>query len=252
MKSISKSGRLLLVSFATVVLCGCVLMQPMRTVRYVKYPVKKGDTLYEIAKRFDVSTSELMRVNKLNDPYALKLGQLVKVPYFDAPGASSKPATADGYKPVSMPAPNKNSMNTVKLTRAKKHVGNLHWPVKTGNLSSTFGRRWFSFHEGIDIRASNGTPIYSAHDGTVVYSGSGLKGYGNLVIVRGDAILTVYAHNRSNKVRVGQKVDKGDIIAYVGDTGKATGPHLHFETRIKDSSGLNVAVDPLVFYGTSA
>ena len=74
-------------------------------------------------------------------------------------------------------------------------------------------------------------------------------GYGNLVIVRGEHILTVYGHNSRLRVSRGERVDRGDLLAYVGESGNASGPHLHFETRIWDPgvSGY-VAVDPRVFY----
>jgi murein DD-endopeptidase MepM/ murein hydrolase activator NlpD len=115
-------------------------------------------------------------------------------------------------------------------------------------VSSRFGQRWSDFHEGIDIKASEGTPIYAAHSGTVVYSSNGLRGYGNMIVLKGEGLLTVYGHNRKNRVKVGDLVKIGDHIADLGKTGKATGPHLHFETRVKDASGQNIAVDPFVFF----
>ena len=140
------------------------------------------------------------------------------------------------------------SVKTVRLATARKYIGRLLWPVPHSALSSNFGQRWSEFHEGIDIRAPEGTPIYAAHSGQVVYSNDGLRGYGNLIVLKGDGILTVYGHNRKNRVSRGEFVQAGDQIADVGQSGKATGPHLHFETRVKDPTGKNVAVDPLVFF----
>lgn len=145
-------------------------------------------------------------------------------------------------------APDSDSIKSIKLSQAKKYIGGLRWPVRNGYIISYFGKRWGNFHEGIDLSAPEGTPIVAAHDGEVVYSGDGLNGYGNLIVIKADGILTVYGHNRRNRADVGDKVKKGDHIGDVGQTGKATGPHVHFEIRIKNAKGLNVAVDPLVFY----
>jgi murein DD-endopeptidase MepM/ murein hydrolase activator NlpD len=111
---------------------------------------------------------------------------------------------------------------------------------------SGFGPRKRSFHDGIDIAAKSGTPVYASHNGVVAFSGSGLTGYGKLVIIRGDdKLYTVYAHNRKIFVRRGQRVKRGQQIAQVGSTGKSSGPHLHFEVRMKDSRGRVVALDPI-------
>jgi len=107
-------------------------------------------------------------------------------------------------------------------------------------VASAFGARGRSFHDGIDISAPRGTPVRAAADGEVVYSDS-LRGYGNVIIVRHrDGFATVYAHNERNEVRTGQRVRRGEVIGTVGDSGRATGPNLHFEVR-QD----NVAHDPL-------
>lgn len=98
-------------------------------------------------------------------------------------------------------------------------------------------------HDGIDIKAKEGTPIYVAEAGTVVYADDRLSGYGKLVIVRhGRNLFTAYAHNQRNLVRKGAKVRRGEEIAKVGHTGRASGPHLHFEVRHGST-----AVDPLAY-----
>lgn len=108
------------------------------------------------------------------------------------------------------------------------------WPV-SGRITSSFGARenplhgGKDFHSGVDISASTGTPIRATADGVVSFSGwSG--GSGNLIVIEhGLGYSTFYAHNRTNLVKVGQQVKRGDIIAYSGATGNATGPHLHYE-----------------------
>ena len=91
-------------------------------------------------------------------------------------------------------------------------------------------------HEGVDIAAPQGSEIHAAADGEVVYSGNGIRGYGNVVIVRHpDGFLTVYAHNLQNRVQKGERVARGQVVGTVGQTGHATAPHLHFEVRFGDA-----------------
>ena len=113
------------------------------------------------------------------------------------------------------------------------------WPVH-GVLTSNYGWRWGRMHEGIDIAVSNGTPVVAAAAGTVIVAGW-MGGYGNLVVVdHGGGVSTAYGHNTSVAVGVGQQVAQGQLIAYSGNTGHSTGPHVHFEVRINGA-----AVDPL-------
>lgn len=113
-----------------------------------------------------------------------------------------------------------------------RYKGAWRWPLKAGVVSSEFGKRWGGYHNGIDIAADKGKPIYAAAPGEVAYSGSGLRGYGNVVFLRHDqSTISIYAHNKRNKVRKGQKVKRGQLIALLGSTGRSTGPHIHFEIR---------------------
>jgi len=115
------------------------------------------------------------------------------------------------------------------------------WPVN-GTVVSGFGWRWGRMHEGIDISASSGTPIWSAAAGTVIHSGW-LGGYGNLVVVdHGNGLATAYAHASAILVGVGQQVSQGETLSLVGSTGNSSGPHLHFEVRVNGA-----AVDPLFY-----
>lgn len=114
--------------------------------------------------------------------------------------------------------------------------GRFTWPVpQFYKVSSHFGKRNGRNHDGIDIPAPKGTPIVSVDNGVVVYSDNGIRGYGNMIVVaHADEIFTVYAHNKKNKVDKGDRVRKGQQIAEVGNTGRSTGPHLHFEIRVKN------------------
>ena len=106
-------------------------------------------------------------------------------------------------------------------------------PLKgKGSLSSGYGSRWGSFHKGIDIAASAGTPVYAAAGGKVIYSGYNSGGYGKLIIIEhSNGYQTYYAHNSKLYVNVGETVAKGERIAGVGSTGDSTGNHVHFEIR---------------------
>jgi len=115
-------------------------------------------------------------------------------------------------------------------TEAPKKESRFIWPVK-GMVESPFGARGERQHDGVDIKADKGTPIHAAKDGEVLYSGV-QRGYGNIVLVKHDAeYITIYAHNTENKVKVGEHVKQGQVIALVGQTGRATNNHLHFEVR---------------------
>lgn len=108
--------------------------------------------------------------------------------------------------------------------------GRFSWPVE-GEISSLYGVRRGRRHDGVDLRSPRGTPVRAADDGEVVYS-KRLRGYGNLILLKhGDGFFTVYAHNAVNLVKKGAQVKRGQMISKVGSTGRATGPHLHFEVR---------------------
>jgi murein DD-endopeptidase MepM/ murein hydrolase activator NlpD len=114
---------------------------------------------------------------------------------------------------------------------AAPSAAGLIWPVQ-GVLTSPFGMRWGRMHEGIDIGAAQGTPIYAAATGTVNYAGWE-SGYGNLTLIdHGNGLATAYGHQSQIAVSSGQAVSRGQLIGYVGSTGHSTGPHLHFEVRV--------------------
>lgn len=112
-------------------------------------------------------------------------------------------------------------------------VGALSWPLATKiQVTSPFGQRGKEFHEGVDLKAQQGTPVLAAQEGTVIYAGSKIRGYGKMVVIRHfRQISTIYAHNSRLLVRIGQYVRQGQKIAISGRTGHVTGPHLHFEVR---------------------
>ncbi|MDP3938498.1 MAG: M23 family metallopeptidase, partial [Deltaproteobacteria bacterium] len=103
------------------------------------------------------------------------------------------------------------------------------WPVPGGAINSYFSSRWGRRHLGLDLKAPRGTPVRAAESGQVVASGWG-RGYGNYIRIRhSDNFETLYAHNEVNLIARGAWVSRGQVVARVGQTGNATGPHLHFE-----------------------
>lgn len=141
-------------------------------------------------------------------------------------GPKITPANQAGLFQTSKPL-----SRTVSSEGVKSPEG-FSWPIENGSISSFYGKRRRDFHDGIDIRAPKGTPVHAAKAGEVIYSSNRIRGYGNMIVVKhDDNMATVYAHNRKNLVRIGDRVKDGQVIALVGRTGRATGPHLHFEVR---------------------
>jgi murein DD-endopeptidase MepM/ murein hydrolase activator NlpD len=117
--------------------------------------------------------------------------------------------------------------------------GQFRWPLDRFRRSRGFSTNWLSPHQGLDLAASEGTPIHASDDGVVLQSGR-LGEYGNLVVLdHGGGYSTLYGHVSKSLVREGQKVRAGETIALVGSTGRSTGPHLHFEIRYNAK-----AIDP--------
>lgn len=120
----------------------------------------------------------------------------------------------------------------------------VRWPV-SAPLGDGFGPRGDRFHSGLDLLARSGTPVHAAASGRVIFAGYDAGGYGNLVILRhGLGVTTWYAHLSSIGVRRGERIRAGARIGRVGATGDATGPHLHFEVRVRGA-----AVDPRTALG---
>jgi len=180
--------------------------------------VEPGENLYRIGLRYGLDPDEIADLNEISDPRSLAVGRELRLPK----RAGEKPAAAGA----------RAQARTASTTRRAPPAGEpiLAWPVQ-GVLYSRFGARGAGRHDGIDIAAPEGSPIGAAADGEVIYSGT-QRGYGNIVIVRHeDGLITIYAHNRQNLVKQGAKVTRGQPLAKVGRTGRATGPHCHFEVR---------------------
>ena len=171
-----------------------------------QHAVKKGETLAGIAHRYHLDQKKLAELNGLD--------------------------SIDHLLPAQMPLLklSHRTPSTIKKAAYTMPSNRFIWPLQ-GELSSKFGRRWGTFHNGVDISSSFGKPIKAAAPGRVIYSGQE-PGYGKLLIIyHGENYSTVYAHASKLLTKKGNSVRRGQIIGTVGSTGRSTGPHLHFEIR---------------------
>jgi lipoprotein NlpD len=205
------------------------------------YRVRRGDTLSEIAERERVSTRTLAGWNGLAPPYAIYAGGLLRVK--PPTGGASAARTAARSAPAAGAVRASPRPATAGADAASSGI-RWSWPV-SGRMKQSFNAGDPS-RQGIRIAAGAGKPVASAADGTVVYSGSGLKGYGNLIIVKHNTrYLSAYGFNRRLLAREGDKVKRGQQLAEVGQAANGESL-LHFEIR-KDG----IAVDPLRFLPAS-
>lgn len=211
------------------------------------YSVQSGDTLFSIAFRYGLDYRELAKFNRINPPYTIYPQQKIQL------GSLAKPSSVivDNVEPnteviVKQTVPiaqtgkaaptsgavivsEKTPKSTAKDKKDEKILGNWSWPVD-GKVTRGFSNAGVS-SKGIDIRAELGALVKAAADGTVVYAGSGLIGYGNLVIVKhNDVYLSAYAYNERILVKEQQSVRVGDSLAVIGGKGNDR-PLLHFEVR---------------------
>jgi len=197
----------------------------------VAHVVERHQTLYRICKTYRVDMEKVASMNGISDPRKIEVGQRIFIPgarrVLEVDVVIDDVVTESGEKERGKPEwPRPDYI----------------WPVK-GRLSDLFEGAEDKRHQGVDIVSPLGTPIKAAGSGRVIYSGNTIRGYGNLIILRhSDDYVTVYAHHQVNLVEEGVWVERGQVIGKVGNTGRATGPHLHFEIRKN-----NRAVDPLPY-----
>lgn len=208
------------IGFLFILAEGCVHepMAPFK-LRGIWHKVSSGDTVFSVSERYGASIESVAEINDLPGSGSLRGREEVFVPKQDG-------------KPPGTGVPPSRGSYALKCGANGRPC--MAWPVD-GETSSKFGPRSNGHHDGIDISAKRGEPVRAAADGTVLYSGDEIKGYGNLIIVRHeDAVITVYAHNDKNLVKEGDIVTSRQVIARVGNSGGSTGMHLHFEVRVKE------------------
>ncbi|WP_172122964.1 M23 family metallopeptidase [Devosia sp. 919] len=224
------------------------------------HTIASGESLYTIARRYDVTTQALVQANGLSSPDKIVVGQAVIIPGRSdlakpaapvtqlasaaptaapaattiatlpttptptaaAPAAPSQPAAAPAAptKTATAPAP--------AAEPAMSGNDKFRWPV-TGRVLTDFAS---SKGTGINIEASEGSAVAAAENGTVIYVGSGVEGYGNLILIRHpNGYVSAYAHLKSMSVAKGAVVNRGDTIGAAGMSGSVSKPQLHFELR---------------------
>ncbi len=216
------------------------------------YKVISGDTLYSIAWRYKLDYKKLARWNAIRAPYVIHVGKKLRLtpppekpiqvaakvknpgPYPNQPPVEKKPVP----KPEGKPPTVVKQVPIKPTSKLSSRISSWQWPAKGKLISSNT----VSSRNGIDIKGKMGQTVKAAAAGNVVYSGSGLVGYGNLIIIKHNkTFLSAYAHNSRLLVGEGTKVSVGQPIAEMGNSGTNM-VKLHFEIR-KDGK----SVDPLKY-----
>ena len=189
------------------------------------YTVKPGDTLIRIGMDNGQSWRDILRWNKLDNPNLIETGQVLRVAPPAPDVAVARPATSPAAAPAS--APVASAPAPLPAPSAAEDAISFQWPAR-GNLISGFDE---SKNKGLDIGGKVGDPVLAAADGRVVYAGAGLRGYGNLIILKhNNTYLTAYAHNQTLLVKEDQAIKRGQKIAEMGNSD-ADQVKLHFEIR---------------------
>ena len=196
-----------------------------------RHAVNVGDTLFSIASKYGLAVGTLARINHLTPPYIIKPGQIITV---DSrfPGPIGPSATQGSQSTV---AKSNSSATSRPQSKNKAPVYSDNWQWKwpvDGEVVETFNPG--KLQKGIKIKSSSGRQVRAAAPGNVVYAGSGLRGYGRLIIIKhSDILLSAYANNDKLLVSVGQSVQQTDVISSLGVDGT-----MYFEIR-KDGDPVN-------------
>jgi murein DD-endopeptidase MepM/ murein hydrolase activator NlpD len=189
--------------------------------------VQSGETLYSIARRYNVDSFAFADYNDLPAPFSIYAGQRLSIPAAGSQPPAATPGVEEGPMVASLPA-----MAQPLPSPPDQSDSGFIWPVD-GKVVSTFGpkargRR----NDGINIAAARGAPVRAVDNGVVAYAGNELRGFGNMVLIKHQGgWISTYAHNDRLLVGRGDRVRRGQVIARAGSTGRADGVQLHFELR---------------------
>lgn len=206
------------------------------------HEVQEGETLQQIADHYGVSKQVLIEKNKLSAPYEVTPGQILIIG--DKKQIKDNFISDDAVIDHDMELENNDSLTSkggpIVLTEASKKF----IMPSDGKIVQHFGKGEKGVNnEGIIIEQKLGSPVKAVSDGKVIYSGTELEGYGNLIIIRHNGgVLSAYAHMEDRILQKGDSVFQGEIIGHVGKTGKASSPQLYFAVREGEK-----AVDPLKY-----
>lgn len=193
------------------------------------YTVKRGDTLGKLARDYDTSADKIIASNNLNDAGTIAAGQQLIIPGTRRTSVASSPtrSTQSSYSGIAV------IKDIVSSDKPKVSGNKMVWPTQGHRITQYFSWK----HNGVDIANKIGTPIYAADSGVVEISQGGYNGgYGNTILINhGGGKKTRYGHASKLLVKKGEEVEKGQLIALMGSTGRSTGSHLHFEVVITGS-----------------
>ena len=245
------------------VLPGLVLLSGCAAQPSFYHTVAPGQNLYRISRAYQVDAGQLARINGIDDPTSLRVGQRLYIPGATQavivsknlanpeppsqraagkkpPGqelsTSSKPALTSPAKPQTPHTPLPKTETPAPATGQPTapqgpEKGRFQWPLK-GPVVRNFGSSGRTLNKGIEISGPVGSAVHSAGAGRVIYSSDGVAGYGNLIIIRhDDGFFSVYGFNKINLVQVGTFVSRGQRIALSGSPPGGGSPRLHFEIR---------------------
>ena len=226
----------------------------------IYHDVAPGETLDGISEVYGINKASVARINNILDSSEVKAGDAIYIPGADrrrsavrasrydvieersvksqpvSPKVTKKIVPEKFGKPERKEPPKKGPNENAKASSSGKLK--FVWPLK-GKIILKFVGKGNQVHDGIDIASTVAVPVRASAPGRVIYSGSDIKGYGNMVILKHKgSYSSIYAHNSENKVKKGSFVKAGDIIALVGKSGRINTPALHFEIR-KGKKALN-------------
>lgn len=227
------------------------------------HTVRRGESLSQIAANYDVDARQLARSNNIRRPDRIYAGQEIVLPWSNsttsAPARTTSYASNSSSTPVTTRTASRNAteraaptprrvtpvaasaVSARDLTPPARSGQGFMWPV-SGRIISDFGPKDEGQHnDGVNIAVPEGTPVRAADAGVVIYSGNEVPGYGNLVLIRHEnGYVTAYAHNSRLNVAQGHVVERGEIVALSGRTGRVTEPQVHFEVR-RNTEAVNPA-----------
>lgn len=217
----------------------------------IQHEVSRGETVWDLANAFQVSVSEIMAANGMNEERitAIREGERIFIPGVDEDVSTGRvrrreTTTQRAARPIArrlglgtrtaasellMGRPDRRWVRAAG-GRRDRLPGTLRWPVARGRYVRGYGSGEGGYHLAVDIAGNIGWNVRAAAPGIVGYSGNGVTGYGNMVlVVHPGGWVTMYAHNSTNFVVAGERVPRGGVLAEVGSTGISRGPHVHFE-----------------------
>ena len=228
--------------FVAIILLLCVMLSACGSHTY--HVVRSGDTLYSIGWAYGYDYKQIADWNDIDEPYSIHDGQIIRFSKTEAAKKTNQKRKNEKVSIVSLPEKSRNTRNTknnqinsrkLSASNKKRSIKNISWkwPTTSKNVVQYFSpyAQGDGVNKGLDIAGRRGSSIKAAAAGKVVYSGSGLIGYGRLIIIKhNDFFLSAYAHNKEILVKEGEQIKLGQKIATMGSSG-TNRVILHFEIR---------------------